>query len=172
MPKDRARVVLGTVMALVVTGCATASSSTPGASTSGASASATAAPSIPQRTLVIGVRGEMPSAAALPLVPMGALSQPTWLFNANLDYPDEHGIPRAYLALSLPSLSDGSWKVFPDGTMQTSYKLRPNLTWHDGVPLTAEDFAFAFKVYSDPQFGVSGPPPVGAMSEVDAPDPQ
>ncbi len=32
--------------------------------------------------------------------------------------------------------------------METTYKLRPGATWHDGAALTAEDFVFAWRVYS------------------------
>jgi peptide/nickel transport system substrate-binding protein len=48
-------------------------------------------------------------------------------------------------------LNTESWKVFPDGSMDTTYVLRPGLTWHDGAPLTANDFVFASRLYSDPQ---------------------
>ena len=35
--------------------------------------------------------------------------------------------------------------------MQTTYTLRPGITWHDGTPLTARDFAFAYTVTMDPE---------------------
>jgi peptide/nickel transport system substrate-binding protein len=54
--------------------------------------------------------------------------------------------------------------------METTYHLKPNLTWHDGAPLSAEDFVFAWKVYSTPEFGVATSPPIGLMEEVVAPD--
>src|SRR5262249_18050264 len=50
------------------------------------------------------------------------------------------------LAIALPSLDDGSWKVRSDGTMTTAYRLRPGVTWHDGAPLTADDVAYAFEI--------------------------
>src|SRR5262249_46522892 len=58
------------------------------------------------------------------------------------------------------------------GTMQTTYTLRPNLTWHDGAPLTADDFVFGWRVYSTPELGVSRSDPIGQMAEVLAPDPR
>ena len=40
-------------------------------------------------------------------------------------------------AESLPQLNTDTWRVGSDGRMETTYRLRPNLTWHDGAPLTA-----------------------------------
>lgn len=43
----------------------------------------------------------------------------------------------------------------PDGTVTYTYTLRKGLTWSDGVPLTAHDFAFAWKRAADPALGAS-----------------
>src|SRR4051812_19793937 len=61
------------------------------------------------------------------------------LFNAGLAIVDDHDQARPYLAATLPTLNTDSWRVFDDGRMETSYQLKPNLTWHDGAPLTADD---------------------------------
>jgi peptide/nickel transport system substrate-binding protein len=55
--------------------------------------------------------------------------------------------------------------------METTYHLKPNLAWHDGTPLTPEDFIFALRVYQTPALGTTGPP-IGYMDEVLAPDPR
>jgi peptide/nickel transport system substrate-binding protein len=55
--------------------------------------------------------------------------------------------------------------------METRYRLRPNLTWHDGSPLSADDFVFSWRVYSTPELGQSASPPTSLMEEVAAPDP-
>lgn len=126
--------------------------------------------SAPQKSLVIAIRGELPSVAARPLNPFsGALYPPLYLFNAALNYRDELEVPRPYLA-ALPELNTDTWRVFPDGRMETTYPLRPSLTWHDGMPLTARDFVFAWRVYGTPQLGAATSPPVGLMDEVLAPD--
>jgi peptide/nickel transport system substrate-binding protein len=125
----------------------------------------------PQRTLVIAFRAELPSLAARPLVPFSvALNPGLFLFNAALDITDEMEISRPYLAEALPALHTDSWRVFPDGRMETTWTLKPNLTWHDGEPLQAEDFVFAWRVYSTPQLGAATSPPIGLMEEVLAPD--
>jgi ABC-type transport system substrate-binding protein len=68
------------------------------------------------------------------------------MFNGFLDLYDGQGRPQPYLAEALPVLNSDSWTVFPDGRMETRYRLKPNLVWHDGTPLTADDFVFAFTV--------------------------
>src|SRR4030095_13333631 len=52
-----------------------------------------------------------------------------------------------------------------------TYRLRPNLTWHDGHPLTAEDFVFAFTVYTAPGMGQFEPTPQDRIEAGLAPDP-
>jgi peptide/nickel transport system substrate-binding protein len=67
-------------------------------------------------------------------------------------HPDGSLEPR--LATQLPSLSDGSLAVLPDGTMQTTWHLRPDAVWHDGQPFTADDLVFGSQVYLDPDMGL------------------
>lgn len=92
-------------------------------------------------------------------------------FNATLMIRDGQGAPQPQLAEALPRLNTDSWRVYPDGRMETTYRLKPNLTWHDGLPLRAEDFVFAWQVYRTPELGSAGAPPQSLMEEVAAPDP-
>ena len=62
------------------------------------------------------------------------------------------------LCTEVPSLSNGMARIVPrpDGTdgMEVTFTLKPDLFWADGVPVTAADFAFAYKVtttFSAPQ---------------------
>jgi peptide/nickel transport system substrate-binding protein len=113
------------------------------------------------------------SLAAKPFQSTGiSIAFATRLFNAQLDLMDARANPQPYLAESLPKLNSDTWRVFPDGRMETTYTLRPNLTWHDGKPLTAEDFVFAWQVYAAPGLGQSDQLPQSLMEEVAAPDPR
>jgi peptide/nickel transport system substrate-binding protein len=56
--------------------------------------------------------------------------------------------------------------------METTYRLKPNLTWHDGHPLTADDFVFAWQVYATPELGVSQSGGFRFIAEVEAPEPR
>jgi peptide/nickel transport system substrate-binding protein len=84
--------------------------------------------------------------ALAPLPPGGASDFYQRMFNAFLELYDDKPQAHPYLAEALPVLNTDSWVVFPDGRMETHYRLKPNLVWHDGAPLTADDFVFAFKV--------------------------
>src|SRR5262249_15315872 len=55
--------------------------------------------------------------------------------------------------------------------MRTIYRLKPKLTWHDGKPITADDFLFAWNVMRKPELGSSGDLPQSLMEQVQAPDP-
>lgn len=93
-------------------------------------------------------------------------------FNATLGVVDGQGAPRPYLAENLPQLDTENWRTFPDGRMDTIYRLKANLSWHDGTPLTADDFVFALRVYTSPQVGISNASPQNLIAEAVAPDPR
>ncbi len=124
------------------------------------------------RTLVIAARFEPTTLTQKALVRIAAASDndARSIFNAGLAVFDDQGVSRPQLAEALPELNTDSWRVLPDGRMETTYRLRPNLTWQDGTALTAEDFAFAWRVYATPELGVAGSPPIAQMEEVRAPD--
>src|SRR5581483_9686824 len=65
--------------------------------------------------------------------------------------PNQAG-PVPYLAKELPSTEKGTWRVLPDGRMETTYTLKENATWHDGQPITAQDWVFGYTVRTDPDF--------------------
>jgi len=128
---------------------------------------------VPQRTLAIAVRGEPPSLALKALVAYGrSLRGSLPLFNGTLDWLDERGVANPYLAEAVPQLNSDTWRVFADGRMETTYRLKPNLTWQDGASLSGEDFVFAWRVYSTPQLGHAASPPMRFIEEVIAPDPR
>src|SRR4051794_37414928 len=102
-------------------------------------------------TLVMTARAEMPSLSARPVRDFGLGGRSTVsLFSRGLAIKDASGTSQPYLAERLPVLNTDSWRVFQDGGMETTYRLRPNLTWHDGSPLTSEDFKFGWTVYRVP----------------------
>jgi peptide/nickel transport system substrate-binding protein len=58
------------------------------------------------------------------------------------------------LAETLPSIDNGLWKLLPDGRMETSWTIRADARWHDGVPLTTKDLLFAVQLGQDRELGV------------------
>ncbi len=120
-----------------------------------------------ERTLRMVTRAEPASIAGTILIPTGITTgTQRRLFNAGLVLKDGDGKYRPYLAETAPQLNTDSWRVLPDGRMETTYRLRPGLVWQDGTPLSAQDFAFAWRVYSSPQFGVSRSLPHSAMQDI------
>jgi peptide/nickel transport system substrate-binding protein len=84
---------------------------------------------------------------------------------------DDRGEPHPTLATAVPSRDQGTWTVRPDGTMLTTYRIRPGITWHDGRPLTARDFKLGWEIYTDPEMPISGSGSVkGLLDRVETPD--
>jgi peptide/nickel transport system substrate-binding protein len=163
--RNHIRKVVAFFLILPLLGCA------PGAQV-GQSPAQSSEPRAP-RTLVMVARVEPTAATARVSNQSGAIAHAIIdrLFSAGLAFYDEREIPRPYLAESLPQLNTDSWKVFPDGRMETTYRLKPNLTWHDGTALSAQDFVFALQVYSHPDVtALFDPNPQSVIEEVVAPD--
>src|SRR5438309_1142251 len=145
------------ITVLSVTACAPNSAPVPSAGQSGQIAAAA-------RALSILVGREPASLSLKALGQAGSTVASTRrLFNATLTLIDAVGAPRPYLAESLPQLNTDSWQVSPDGHMETTYPLRANLTWHDGEPLTADDFVFGWHMYAEAQLGQASSIPVNSM---------
>src|SRR5262249_20106643 len=118
------------------------------------------------RTLIIAGRGEPISMGTRGL--RSSFAAPLKLFNATLDYIDEKENSFPYLVEALPRVNTDSWKINADGTMETTQRLRPNLTWHDGHPLTADDFVYGYQLFSNPAMGLSGTQPTASMERISA----
>src|SRR5581483_1482823 len=100
----------------------------------------------------------------------GGSGEYMWIFNSALTTLDIEGQPHPVLASAIPTQENGDFVINPDGTMVTTYRLRPNATWHDGSPITAADYAFAYEVYTDPAIPNQQPMPEPLMASVEAPD--
>jgi peptide/nickel transport system substrate-binding protein len=129
---------------------------TPTASERNAEPSAPAAP----KTLVMALQEEPISIVIYGRPGEGGVTSARferyYMFHANLTMYDEANNVAASAAEKVPSVQDGDWKVNPDGTMDITWKIRPDVRWHDGTPLTADDFVFGFEVIRDPKLRVAG----------------
>jgi peptide/nickel transport system substrate-binding protein len=78
------------------------------------------------------------------------------------------------LCAELPTLENGLAKIEdrPDGKkgMAVTIRLKPDLAWGDGQPVTAADIAFTWKLGRDPNSGFSNPNPWSRASGVDVID--
>ncbi len=94
------------------------------------------------------------------------------LLHVGLATIDQRRDLAAKLAESVPTIENGGWQLFPDGTMETTWRIRKGAQWHDGAPLTAEDVIFAAQVARDPSLPFPRDPGFRAIDGIDAPDPQ
>jgi len=78
-----------------------------------------------------------------PLLEGGWPHFPRMSFNGLVDFDPQGNI--------IPSLAS-SWKISPDNLTYT-FQLRPDVKWHDGRPLTAEDVKFTVEKILDPKVG-------------------
>ncbi|HZT06720.1 MAG TPA: ABC transporter substrate-binding protein [Chloroflexota bacterium] len=102
----------------------------------------------------------------------GGAQQVLPIVNDGLTYADKSTVNHPLLAAEMPSFERGTWKVFDDGTMETTWTLRSNIKWHDGTPLTVDDFQFGFVVARDKDLPKRIPPTVAAQRELAFPDAQ
>jgi len=73
----------------------------------------------------------------------------TMISHNALTATDEREATRAQVAVDLPSVDKGTWRLNPDGTMDVTWTIRPNVKWQDGTPLTTADLLFSYEVYRD-----------------------
>jgi peptide/nickel transport system substrate-binding protein len=80
------------------------------------------------------------------------------------------GRPIPRLLAEQPSIDNGGLKLTDAGGMIATYKLRPNLKWADGAPLTTRDLMFTYKVQRNPTTPVFDSGPMKLMDSASAPD--
>src|SRR5262245_34303885 len=51
---------------------------------------------------------------------------------------NREGVQVPQIATELISVEKGTWRINADGTMDTTWKIRPNVKWHDGTPFTSD----------------------------------
>ena len=73
------------------------------------------------------------------------------------------------LCAELPTLENGLAKVDGKG-MAVTLKLKPELTWGDGVPVTAKDVMFTWKLGRDPNSGFANTHPWDRATSIDVVD--
>ena len=80
---------------------------------------------------------------------------------------DDQNQPRPVLLKELPSIDNGGLSA--DGKVITM-KLRDDIVWSDGQPITADDFIFTYQMYVDPKNTVATTHPYDLIDKIEAPD--
>jgi len=152
------------LLALVIIVSACATPPTPGLSPGGATT-----PSAP-KTLTIALEDEPLNLATLLDTGSSSAGEIRHVVHSRLAKNDDRGNVLPELATELPSQDRGTWSVRSDGTMQTTYKLREGVTWHDGTPLMPRDFILAWTMTMDPELPISQQSVARQISDITAPD--
>jgi peptide/nickel transport system substrate-binding protein len=90
-----------------------------------------------------------------------------FIFSWTIRY-DSKGHPVADALREIPSIANGD--VSPDG-LTLKYKLRPNLKWQDGVPLTCNDLKFTWQVVMNSHNNVVTTDGYKSIGSIDCSDP-
>ncbi len=128
-------------------------------------------PWIAAALVAFAVSAPAPSAERAPEVVLGCQQEPDGLddlfsqmssgaevrgcISEGLAERDDRWVLRPALATEIPSFQNGGWTVERrDGKvvrMKTVWRLKENLRWSDGQPLSSKDFEFAWRVKMDPK---------------------
>ena len=84
---------------------------------------------------------------------------------------DEHMNVVPLLATEVPTLENGGVRLRGDGGMDVTWKLRPGVKWHDGVPFTSADVKFTVEAINSPNYNPESTDGFDRISSVDTPDP-
>jgi len=107
-----------------------------------------------------------PSSGSVP-----GLSEFYTLLNGAISYLDSDNVRQAWFVEALPTVDNGLWQVFPDGRMETTWRLKPGIKWHDGMPMTADDLRFTVDVYRDREIETVVVPALALVMGLDVRDP-
>ena len=147
------------ICVLCASACASSSDSRP-ASPAGPGAAPAAANQTAARKLVtVGIQRE--PGGFLGLAPDlgigGGAKNAEMLPHERLVVLNDRGEYQPQLAVEQISVEKRTWKVNTDGSMDVTWKVHPNVVWHDGTPFTVEDVIFALNVRRDPEIGARIP---------------
>jgi len=162
------RIIIAFFLLAFLAGCA------PTAATRTVDGERESAPSLP-KVLTIGIRAEpalMNSSYGAPGGGANGVSAVLDILNNYLMVQVESYAWEPQLAVEGISSDRGTWRLNADGTMDTIWRIHPNIRWHDGQPFTADDLVFAFEVYKDPALPTTIGIPMSLMESAVARDPQ
>ncbi len=167
MPRTQARLSLVMIGFLVLTACAPTQSAGGGEQPAGPvpekEKTLTAMIQREPGSFDIEMTSDRGSSRAGGVNHLGAIAK------AELSRVDESGARIPQLAVDIPSQAKGSVVLNPDSTMDVTWKLRPDIYWHDGAPITTADFVFRETAITELQI-IGNRPPI--TFTVSAPDPR
>lgn len=83
---------------------------------------------------------------------------------------DENMNVEPVLAEGIPTVENGGVVLRPDGGMDVTWKLRPGIRWHDGVPFTSDDIRFTVEAINSPDYNPESTDGFDRIESVETPD--
>jgi peptide/nickel transport system substrate-binding protein len=168
----RVRIAVCVVSVLAAVACAAPPRQAAEVPASGAAPGERAAP----QRLTAAIRG-YPKSLSVTIDAAGAgstagLRNVEQMLNDGFAVLDNEGQFQPRLAEAVPSIENGLWKLFPDGQMETTWRIRNGAVWQDGVPFTSDDVLFTATVARDRQLAILQEPAFEAIASIEAPDPR
>lgn len=74
------------------------------------------------------------------------------------------------LAREVPTPENGLVTVRRDGGMDVTWRLRPGIRWHDGMPFTSADIQFTVEAINDPAYNPESTDGFDRIASVETPD--
>ncbi|MGE0360723.1 MAG: peptide ABC transporter substrate-binding protein [Vicinamibacterales bacterium] len=75
------------------------------------------------------------------------------------------------LAASIPTVENGGVVLRKDGGMDVTWRLKPDIRWHDGQPHTSADLKFTVEAINSPAYNPESTDGFDRITSVDTPDP-
>jgi peptide/nickel transport system substrate-binding protein len=154
------------LLTLIASACATATPSAPGAAAPGAQPAVPAAP----KAFVMAISAEPATLGPFQVGGTGHQGPVYQILHDFLVVHGDQGQAIAHLAAERPSQDKGTWLVAPDGTMETTWRLRQGVKWHDGTEFTARDAVFGWRIANDSAVPWSRPALARLITEISTPD--
>jgi peptide/nickel transport system substrate-binding protein len=74
------------------------------------------------------------------------------------------------LAAEVPTLENGGVVLRPDGGMDVTWRIRPGIRWHDGVPFTSADIKFTVEAINSPDYNPESTDGFDRIESIETPD--
>jgi peptide/nickel transport system substrate-binding protein len=125
---------------------------------------------VPEKSQIVFVIAEDPSSFNATIVDAGYDSLVMKLVLLGLSNLDLEGKAYPVLAAELPTVENGDVLIDEaNGIMDVTWKLRKDILWSDGTPVSAEDVVFTYNALIDPNYGfwIQGLDYIDSVQKVD-----
>lgn len=108
---------------------------------------------IAKKSITIGISQE-PDSLLIPFKEMAASEEVVRAGDYSLTHFNEQWQLEPWACVAIPTKENGLLEIYTENNqqkMRTTWQIKDDFFWPDGTALTAQDFIFAHKIYSDPK---------------------